>query len=128
MKYCKLSIDDKKIAIDALSGLILKHPKCIIGTMKQHKEQIIDLIRQNRLFEFIEKREEGGEVEDRFSTSCANQMFKSLIENHTLVRHEKRCTRTIPRYWRSRDQDIYDKIKKGTKDSTPVPQTVNDIN
>ena len=122
MKYCSLELCDKKIAIDALTKLILKHPKCCIGTMKEHKENIIDLIRQNRLFEFIELREEHEEVEDRFTTSCANQLFKSLIENNTYVKNENRSTKTIPRYWRIIDQAIYDKVKNShNKDSTPVP-------
>jgi len=125
MKYCKMSLEDKQIAIDHLSELITKSPKCVIGSMKQHKEIIIDLIRQNRVFEYMEKREDVLEIEDRFTTSCANQLFKSLVENHTLVRNDKRSTKTIPRYWRARDQAIYDKLKAKNKDSTPVPNQVN---
>lgn len=123
MKYCSLELADKKVAINALSELIEKNVNCVIATMKEHKANITDLIREHRIFEFIEQREAHEEVEDRFSTSCANQIFKSLVENHTYVRNENRSTKTIPRYWRSGDQACYEKIKNthNQKDSTPVP-------
>jgi hypothetical protein len=110
MRYSKLSVDEKLITIKAISDKLLEYD-VIIGTQKEHKNQIIDVIRQHRIFEFIEKKYPGEEVEDRFETSCAGAVFKSLLEKDIFKYCSEYSTKTKAKYF-NKDAKLYQTLHK----------------
>lgn len=125
MKYVKLSSMEKKVAITALTKLVESDKTCRIKSMKEWKEIITDYVRTNRLFEYMEK--DGDEVEDRFTTSCANQLFHSLLHTGVFVMNTTRSTKTKAKFWRKFDNTLFLKIQEKKEkllnyidDATPV--------
>ena len=125
MKYVKLTYEEKLVGLTALTKLIEQNKECRIKSMKEWKAIITDYIRTERLFAYMET--DGNEVEDRFTTSCANQMFHSLLTDGVFVMNSNKSTKTKAKFWRKFDNDLFLKIKSKQEvlinyldDATPV--------